>query len=74
MRKGSDKPFTGLKIDVINGNVEKAIKTLTKKVQTSGILKKYRELQEYKKPSEVKREAKKEAIKRQKKLLKSKKR
>lgn len=60
---------SGLRVEVKDGNVEKAIRILNKKVQASGILKEYRERQEYEKPSVTKRKAKKAAIKRYQKDL-----
>ena len=52
-------------VEVRHGNVEKAMRVLKKKVLKSGLLKEYRL-----KPSEIKREKKKEGIKNAKKQQK----
>lgn len=61
--------ISGLAVEVKNGNVDKALRLLSKKVQSSGILREYRERQEYEKPSVKKRKAKKAAIKKYAKML-----
>ena len=50
-------------IYVKNNNVEKAIRSLKRKVQKQGLIKELRARQYYQKPSEIKREAKKAAAK-----------
>jgi len=50
-------------VEVRNGNLEKAMRVLKKKVQREGLLKELRDRQYYVKPSEKKREAKKQGIK-----------
>jgi len=59
-------------VEVRNGNLEKAMRVLKKKVQKEGIIKDYRAKSVYEKPSERKRRKKKEGIanfkKQQKKL------
>ena len=45
-----------------NENLERAIKRFKKKVDDEGILKEYRERQYFKKPSVIKREKRKEAV------------
>lgn len=50
--------FTGLTVEVRNGDVNKAIRIFKKKVQEAGVIQEYRERQEYVKPSERKRKAK----------------
>ena len=50
-------------VDVKNGNVEVALKKFKVKVQRSGIPSEMKKRKEYSKPSVVRREAKKEAIK-----------
>ena len=55
---------TGLRVAVKDGRVDKALKTLNKKVQGAGLLKEIRERQEYKKPSEKRKRAKELAKKR----------
>lgn len=61
------KPF-GLKVYVEQeGSVEKAIRKLKKKVTKCGVLQECRDRQHYTKPSEVRRVAHKNAVKRWKK-------
>ncbi len=50
-------------VEVRNGNLEKAMRVLKKKVQKSGLITELRDRQYYQKPSEKKREAKKAGIK-----------
>ena len=57
-------------VEVRHGNVEKAMRVLKKKVLKAVILKEYRLKQYYRKPSEIKREKKKEGIKNWKKKQK----
>ena len=57
-------------IEVRRGNVEQAMRVLKRKVQKEGIVKELKRRQFYMKPSEVKREAKKEGIKNYKKKQK----
>ena len=52
---------------VRHGNLEKAMRVLKKKVQKEGIVRELKERQYYTKPSEKKREAKKQGIKNYKK-------
>ena len=52
---------------VRNNNVEKAMRILKKKLLRDGLMKEIKERQYYSKPSEVKREAKKQSIRRIKK-------
>jgi len=63
-----------VEVIVRNGNLEKAMRVLKKKVQRAGLLKEIKDRQYYSKPSEKKREAKKRGIanfkKQQKKLEK----
>ena len=54
-------------VEVRGGNLEKAMRVLKKKVQKEGLLREIKERQYYRKPSEIKREAKKQAIRRLKK-------
>ena len=55
---------------VRNGNLEQAMRVLKRKVQKEGLVKELRDRQFYKKPSEIKQEKKKEAIKNWKKKQK----
>lgn len=57
-------------VEVRHGNVEKAMRVLKKKLLKAGTLREYREKQYYRKPSEIKREKKKEGIKNYKKAQK----
>jgi small subunit ribosomal protein S21 len=52
-----------VEVQVRNGNLEKAMRVLKKKVQKEGLLKEIKDRQYYMKPSEKKREAKKQGIK-----------
>jgi len=54
--------IVGLNVEVKDGNVERALKVFSKKVQTAGILKEYRDRGEFVKPSVKKRLARKEAV------------
>ncbi len=60
----------GITVEVRHGNVEKAMRVLKKKLLKAGTLREYREKQYYRKPSEIKREKKKEGIKNYKKQQK----
>ena len=54
-------------IEVRGNNVEKALRVLKKKLTKDGMMKELRARQYYQKPSEIKREKKKEGIRRYKK-------
>jgi small subunit ribosomal protein S21 len=54
----------GLSVNVIDGNIDKAIRRLKRKVETAGVLKELRERQHYTKPSEKRKLAKAAARKR----------
>ena len=56
-------------VEVRCGNLEKAMRVLKKKVQKEGLLREIKERQYYRKPSEIKREAKKQGIKNVKKRM-----
>ena len=49
-------------VEVRGGNLEKAMRVLKKKIQKEGLMKELRRRQFYMKPSEIKREKKKEGI------------
>jgi small subunit ribosomal protein S21 len=53
-----------MRVEVRNGNVEKALKVLKKKLYDDGAIKTYMDRQYYEKPSTVRRRRKKEAINR----------
>ena len=59
-------------IEVRNNNVEKALRVLKKKLNKDGQMKELKLRQYYQKPSEIKREKKKEGIRRFKKRAKDK--
>ena len=56
-------------IQVRNGKVEKAMRVLKKKLQKDGLMKELKLRQYYRKPSEIKREKKKQGIKNYKKKM-----
>ena len=56
-------------VEVRGGNLEKAMRVLKKKVQKEGIVRELKERQYYRKPSEIKREAKKQGRKNVKKRM-----
>ena len=56
-------------VQVRGGNLEKAMRVLKKKVMKEGIIKELKRRQFYMKPSEIKREKKKEGIKNVKKKM-----
>ena len=56
-----------LEVTVRNNNVEKAMRVLKKKLLKDGMMRELKERQYYQKPSHVKREAKKQQIRRYKK-------
>ena len=58
-----------IEVQVRGGNLEKAMRVLKKKVMKEGIVKELRRRQYFQKPSEVKREKKKEGIKNYKKKM-----
>ena len=67
---GTEVKILTINVTVRNGNLEQAMRVLKRKVQKEGIVKELRERQFYKKPSEIKQEKKKEAIKNWKKKQK----
>ena len=52
-----------MKVEVRNGNLEKAMRILKKKLQKDGRLKELRDRQYFSKPSEIRREAGKQRLK-----------
>ena len=58
-----------IEVQVRGGNLEKAMRVLKKKVQKEGIVKELKRRQFYMKPSEIKRDKKKEGIKNVKKKM-----
>ena len=67
---GKEVSKLSITVEVRNGNLEKAMRVLKKKVMKEGIIKEVRRRQYYQKPSEIKREKKKEGIKNFKKKMK----
>ena len=51
-----------MKIEVRNGNVEKALRIMKKKMKKDGVFQELKDRQHYQKPSEKKREAKKRRL------------
>jgi small subunit ribosomal protein S21 len=49
---------SGLRVEVRNGDFNKALRLFKKKVQNDGVIQEYRERQEYIKPSEKRKKAK----------------
>ena len=62
--------LNGRRVIVKDGNVEKALRKLKKKVSESGLLQELQERQTYTKPSVKKKLARSQAIRRWKKFLK----
>ena len=63
-----------IKIEVRNNNVEKALRVLKKKLKKENIFQEMKDRQYYQKPSEVRRETKKQrkiAIKKAEKLIRN---
>jgi len=67
--KGEPHKIQGLKVEVRNGNVDRALKKLRKKVDEDGRVKEYSLRKEFQKPSMKKKLDKKRAIKRYEKKL-----
>jgi len=65
-RRKPKKELQGLQVEVYDGNVEKAIRILKKKVKESNLMLDLREKQYYEKPSDRKRYRKNLAILRNK--------
>jgi small subunit ribosomal protein S21 len=62
---------TGNKVQVVNDNVEKALRKFKKKVSDSGLLQELREREFYEKPTTARKKAKSAARRRWKKKLDS---
>ncbi len=61
-----------MQVVVKNGNVERAMRTLKKKLQKEGLLKELKQKQYFEKPSEKRKRKKAEGIKRYQRNLKKK--
>lgn len=59
-----------MKIDVRNNDVAQAYKVLRKKLQREGIMQEMRKTEAYEKPSDARRRAQAEAVRRNRKALK----
>jgi small subunit ribosomal protein S21 len=59
--KKTTTTLSGLGVDVYNDNFEKAFRQFRKKVQKSGLIQEVRDRQNYQKPNETKRLARKAA-------------
>ncbi len=57
-----------MKVKVVNNQLDKAIKTLNKKLKQEGILQELKKRSYYEKPSEKKKRTLKEAIRRNRKM------
>lgn len=68
-RPRAPKEPTGLKVEVRNGDVNKALRRLKKLMQADGTMQEVRDRQYYVKPSEKRRKAKKAGVARWKKHL-----
>ena len=63
--------LVGLKVEVVNDNVEKALRKFKKKVTESGLLQELREREFYEKPTTARKKAKNAAKRRWQKKLDS---
>ena len=63
--------MTGLKVDVVDGQFEKALRKFKKKVTESGLLQTLREREFYEKPTTARKKAKNAAKRRWQKKLES---
>ncbi len=61
--------MSGIKVNIKNGNIEKALKIFKKKIKDSHLMLEIRDRQEYTKPSLKKRQLKNKAINRNKHLV-----
>lgn len=63
-RNGPFEGKRGLCVEVRGDNIEQAIRLLTRKVKKEGLLREIRDRKAYEKPSEARRRAEEEAVKR----------
>ena len=68
MRYKQPTTLVGLKVEVVNDQVEKALRKFKKKVQESGLLQDLREREFYEKPSETKRRSRQRAERRSRRM------
>lgn len=71
MRYKPASTLTGLRVEVVNDQVEKALRKLKKKVQDCGLLQELREREFYEKPTTARKKAKNAAKRRWEKKLAS---
>ena len=71
MRYKQASTLTGLRVEVVNDQVEKALRKLKKKVQDCGLLQDLREREFYEKPTTARKKAKNAAKRRWEKKLAS---
>ena len=71
MRYKQASTLTGLRVEVVNDQVEKALRKLKKKVQDCGLLQELREREFYEKPTTARKKAKNAAKRRLEKKLAS---
>jgi len=64
MRYKQPTTLVGLKVEVVNDQVEKALRKFKKKVQESGLLQDLREREFYEKPTTARKKAKSQAKRR----------
>lgn len=64
MRYKHPTTLVGLKVEVVNDQVEKALRKFKKKVQESGLLQELREREFYEKPTTARKKAKNQAKRR----------
>jgi small subunit ribosomal protein S21 len=64
MRYKHPTTLVGLKVEVVNDQVEKALRKFKKKVQESGLLQELREREFYEKPTTARKKAKSQARRR----------
>lgn len=69
MRYKQATTLVGLKVEVVNDQVEKALRKFKKKVQESGLLQELREREFYEKPTTARKKAKNQAKRRWQKKL-----
>lgn len=69
MRYNKPTKLTGLKVEVVNDQVEKALRKFKKKVTESGLLQGLREREFYEKPTTARKKAKNQAQRRWQKKL-----
>jgi small subunit ribosomal protein S21 len=67
--RGSDMDFRPLEVVVENGNVDRAIRILKRRMADAGVLRELKKRRFYEKPSERKKRKQQEAIRRRRKAI-----